>query len=85
LHGACALMTLGLVLLHVVPKFRLCGPGPRTVGLGPSYGMNKSQIVPCPPDGLVVRLKHDTSPVNRAVSQGRVGQRAPLENGSKPL
>jgi hypothetical protein len=34
---------------------------------GPRPGMNKSRAVLCPPDGLVARPRHDTSPVNRAV------------------
>jgi hypothetical protein len=49
---------------------------------GPRPGTNKSRAVPYPPDGLVARPRHGTSPVNRVVSACRVGscRRAVLGN-----
>jgi hypothetical protein len=49
---------------------------------GPQPGTNKSRAVSCPPDGLVVRLRHGTSLVNRAVPANVPNQKM-VQNPSK--
>jgi hypothetical protein len=62
-----------LVRSVVVPNFGRPGPGHGRARALPRFGMNKFWVVPCLSDGLVVRRRHGTSPVNQVVSARATG------------